>query len=156
LSMKDRNVTCLQTVYNILEQDPGNTFLRYGEKYDVGILARVPDASGVLTGKVNENTVFNKDDHRSTRKRDWIIEALQKVQNLKSIADTKGWSLTELAIKFILSQKHISVILPTMTSIEEIEMFANFSDGNYLTNSDLKNICDMYSNNFYANQSTSS
>jgi hypothetical protein len=43
-----------------------------------------------------------------------------------------------------------------MTSIEEIEMFANFSDGNYLTNSDLKNICDMYSNNFYANQSTSS
>jgi aryl-alcohol dehydrogenase-like predicted oxidoreductase len=154
--MKDRNVTCLQTVYNILEQDPGNTFLRYGEKYDVGILARVPDASGVLTGKVNENTVFNKDDHRSTRKRDWIIEALQKVQNLKSIADTKGWSLTELAIKFILSQKHISVILPTMTSIEEIEMFANFSDGNYLTNSDLKNICDMYSNNFYANQSTSS
>jgi aryl-alcohol dehydrogenase-like predicted oxidoreductase len=155
LSMKNRNVTCLQTVYNILEQDPGNTFLRYGEKYDVGILARVPDASGVLTGKVNENTVFNKDDHRSTRKRAWIIEALQKVQNLKSITDTKGWSLTELAIKFILSQKHISVILPTMTSIEEIEMFANFSDGNYLTNSDLKYICDMYSNNFYANRSTS-
>ncbi len=156
LSMKDRNVTCLQTVYNILEQDPGNTFLRDGEKHDVGILARVPDASGVLTGKVNQNTVFDKDDHRSSRRRDWIIEALEKVRNLMSIADAKGWSLTELAIKFILSQKQISVILPTMTSVEEIEMFANFSDGNYLTSLDLKNIFDMYSNNFYANQSTSS
>jgi aryl-alcohol dehydrogenase-like predicted oxidoreductase len=122
-----------------------------GEKYDVGILARVPDASGVLTGKVNENTVFTKNDHRNSRKRKWIIEALKKVQNLKSIADAKGWSVTELAIKFILSQKPISVILPTMTSLEEIETFASFSDGNYLTNSDLKNISDMYSNNFYVN-----
>jgi aryl-alcohol dehydrogenase-like predicted oxidoreductase len=155
LSMKERNVTCLQTVYNILEQDPGNAFLMDGEKYDVGILARVPDASGVLTGKVNENTVFTKNDHRNSRKREWIIEALKKVQNLKSIADAKGWSVTELAIKFILSQKQISVILPTMTSLEEIETFASFSDGNYLTNSDLKNISDMYSNNFYVNLTAS-
>ena len=154
LSMKDHNVTCLQTVYNILEQDPGNTFLTYAEKCDVGILARVPDASGVLTGKVNENTVFDKDDHRSSRKREWIIEALKKVQNLRSIADAKGWTITELAIKFILSQKQISVILPTMTSIEEIEMFAKFSDGNYLTKTELNNILDLYSNNFFANQST--
>jgi aryl-alcohol dehydrogenase-like predicted oxidoreductase len=138
----------------IVDQDPGNTFLSYSEKCDVGILARVPDASGVLTGKVNENTVFNKDDHRSSRKREWIIEALKKVQNLRSIADAKGWTITELAIKFILSQKQISVILPTMTSIEEIEMFAKFSDGNYLTNTELNNILDMYSNNFFANQST--
>jgi aryl-alcohol dehydrogenase-like predicted oxidoreductase len=133
----------------VLEQDPGNAFLNEAKKYNVGILARVPDASGVLTGKVNENTVFGKDDHRNSRKKEWIIEALKKVERLKLIADEKGWGITELAMKFILSQAQISVLLPTMTSIEEIEMFAGFSDGNYLSDRDLKLVSDLYSNNFH-------
>jgi len=154
-SIKERNISCLQTVYNILEQDPGNVFLRQGEKHNVGILARVPDASGVLTGKVNEDTLFGKDDHRNSRKKEWIIEALKKVERLKSIAMEKGWGITELAMKFILSQKRISVLLPTMTSIEEIEMFASFSDSNYLSNDDLKLVSDLYSSDFYVNPSRS-
>lgn len=148
-SIKERNIACLQTVYNVLEQDPGNAFLNEAKKYNVGILARVPDASGVLTGKVNENTVFDKGDHRNSRKKEWIIEALKKVERLKLIADEKGWGITELAMKFILSQAQISVLLPTMTSIEEIEMFAGFSDGNYLSDRDLKLVSDLYSNNFH-------
>ncbi|MGH9922445.1 MAG: aldo/keto reductase [Nitrososphaerales archaeon] len=149
LAMENRNVTAIQTVYNILEQDPGQDFFKVADEMDVGVLVRVPDASGVLTGKVNVNTDFGKDDHRSHRKREFIIQAMKKVDNLKPFAQSKGWNITELAIKFILSEKTVSTVLPTVTSIEELEMFANISDGNYLDEKEYTQVKEMYSNNFY-------
>jgi aryl-alcohol dehydrogenase-like predicted oxidoreductase len=148
-AIKEHNITCLQSVYNILEQDPGNDLIKAGEQKDVGIMARVPDASGILTGKVNKNTTFNKNDHRSVRKKEWISDALKKVENMKAIADKKGWNITELAIKFILSHKAISVVLPTMISIEEIDKFSEISDGKYLEDHELEQVAEMYLNNFY-------
>jgi aryl-alcohol dehydrogenase-like predicted oxidoreductase len=149
----EHNITCLQTVFNILEQDPGNTLLEAAKEKKVGIMARVPDASGVLTGKVNEKTTFDKNDHRSARKREWISEALKKVENMKIISDKKGWDITELAIKFILSHEQISVILPTMISVEEIDKFSQISDGKYLDYQEMKHISKMYNNNFYVETS---
>jgi len=144
-----RNITCLQTVYNILEQDPGRDFIRAAERNDVGIMVRVPDASGLLTGKVTADTKFDKNDHRSFRKQEFIAEAMQKIENMKPVATSKGWNITELAIKFILSQKQISVVLPTMISTEEIEMFAALSDGNYLNTSEATKVEQMFEKNFY-------
>lgn len=163
-AIKNRNITCIQTVYNILEQDPGRAFLnaviensthsRENENaYDIGIMVRVPDASGLLTGKVTEKTILNQNDHRSYRKKEWIIEALKKIENMKSIAENKGWTIPQLAIKFILSQKPISVVIPTMLSIEELEMFSEMSDGTYLNEGELKQINELYENNFYVPQS---
>ena len=85
-------------------------------------MVRVPDASGVLTGKVNEKTVFEKNDHRSSRKREWIVEAIQKVEKMKPIGLINGWNIAQLAIKFILSQKEVSVVLPTVIDMDELEM----------------------------------
>lgn len=149
LAMENRNVTALQTVYNILEQDPARDFFPVARERDVGIMVRVPDASGVLTGKVNTNTVIGKDDHRSFRKREWIAEAMQKVKNMGPFAESKGWSIIELAIKFILSEKSVSIVLPTATSMEEVEMFANISDGDYLNEREFEQVQEMYNNNFY-------
>ena len=148
-AMHKRNIACLQTVYNILEQDPGRTFLDVAKQNEVGLLVRVPDASGVLTGKVNEKTIFDKNDHRGTRKRDWILQAIQKVEKLKPMSDSNGWNITELAIKFILSQKEVSAVLPTVINIEEIDMFAQMSDGKYLTDSQLSYITELYNNSFF-------
>jgi aryl-alcohol dehydrogenase-like predicted oxidoreductase len=149
-AIEKRNITCLQTVYNLLEQDPGRAFLNAVRKNNnVGIMVRVPDASGVLTGKVSEKTAFSKNDHRSNRKREWILEAMQKVEKLKPIADARGWSVSQLAIKFILSQKEISVVLPTVIDIEEIERFAEMADGNYLNENEMAEITHLYNNNFY-------
>ncbi len=149
VAMENRNVTAIQTVYNILEQDPGQDFFKVANEMDVGVLVRVPDASGVLTGKVNANTDFGKDDHRSHRKREFIIQAMKKVDNLKPFAESKGWNITELAIKFILSEKTISSVLPTVTSIQELEMFANISDGKYLDEKEYAQVKEMYSKNFF-------
>ena len=147
--MEKRNITCLQTVYNILEQDPGRNFLDSAKQMKSDYCRRVPDASGVLTGKVNEKTVFDKNDDRSTRKRDWILQAIQKVEKLKPLSDSNGWNITGLAIKFILSQKEVSVVLPTVIDVEEIEMFAIISDGKYLTGKELSQITELYNNSFF-------
>jgi aryl-alcohol dehydrogenase-like predicted oxidoreductase len=155
-AISEHNITSLQTVFNILEQDPGNALLEAAKERDVGIMARVPDASGILTGKVNEKTTFDKNDHRSVRKKEWITEALKKVENMKTISDKKGWDITELAIKFILSHEQISVILPTMISIEEIDRFSQISDGKYLDSQEMKLISEMYNNNFYVETSATS
>jgi aryl-alcohol dehydrogenase-like predicted oxidoreductase len=157
LAIEKRNITCLQTVYNVLEQDPGRAFLNAVRKNnnDVGIMVRVPDASGVLTGKVNEKTAFNKNDHRSNRKKEWILEAMQKVEKMKPIANARGWSISQLAIKFILSQKEISIVLPTVIDVGEIESFAEMADGNYLNENEMAEIADLYNNNFYIRQQSS-
>ena len=143
-SMKRKNVTAVQTVFNILEQTPGNELLSSGIENDVGILVRVPDASGILTGKVNADTKINEKDHRSVRKGEWIKAALKKVEELRPIADRNGLTITELAIKFILSKQGISSVFPTVISEEEIQTFSNMSNENYLSSSDMKEIDQLY------------
>jgi aryl-alcohol dehydrogenase-like predicted oxidoreductase len=150
-AIEKRNIICLQTVYNILEQDPARHFMQAAESRNVGIMVRVPDASGLLTGKVKADTKFDKNDHRSFRKQEFIIEAMQKIEKMKPLASSRGWNITELAIKFILSQKQVSVILPTMISIEEVEQFTSLSDGNYLNSAEIAEMEKMYQKNFYVN-----
>ena len=149
LSMEKRDVTCLQSVYNLLEQDPLKDFFQIAEGNDVGLMARVPDASGVLTGKVKMDTVFDKNDHRSTRKKEWIVQALKKIEYIKPIADSYGWTITELAIKFVLSHHKIASVLPTVVNLEEIELFTNMSDGKYLRQNDWEALSQMYDKDFY-------
>ncbi len=143
-SMKFTNATAVQTVYNILEQNPGNTLIEEAEKNNVGILVRVPDASGILTGKVTAQTKISEKDHRSVRSGDWVQEALRKVDQLMPVAKRNGLNVTELAIKFILSQNPVSSVLPTVVSEEEIEMFSAMSDGKYLSDSDKNEIVGLF------------
>lgn len=144
-AMNRKNVSAVQTVYNILEQTPGNELIENAAKKNVGILVRVPDASGILTGKVKADTKIDEKDHRSVRKGEWIKASLSKVEQLRPIAARNDLTITELAIKFILSKNAVSSVFPTVVSIEEIENFAAMSDGRYLSSSDMKEIDDLYS-----------
>lgn len=144
-AMERTQATAVQTVYNILEQNPGNILIENGEKHNVGILVRVPDASGILTGKVTAETKISEKDHRSVRSGDWVKQSLHKVDQLMPIAKKYGWNITELAIKFILSYKGISSVLPTVVSEEEIVMFSEMSDGKYLDLSDRNEITNLFS-----------
>lgn len=143
-AMDRKNVSAVQTVYNILEQTPGNELFENAQKKNVGILVRVPDASGILTGKVNADTKIDEKDHRSVRKGEWIRSALDKVEQLRPIAERNDLTITELAIKFILSKKGISSVFPTVISIEEIEQFVAMSDGRYINASDMKEATELF------------
>lgn len=144
-AMERKNVSAVQTVYNILEQTPGNELIDTALQKDVGILVRVPDASGILTGKVKADTKIDEKDHRSVRRGEWVKAALDKVEQLRPIADRNNLNITELAIKFILSKESVSSVFPTVISIEEIEQFAAMSDGNYLPHNDMSEIARIYS-----------
>lgn len=145
LEAMDRpNLSAVQTVYNILEQTPGNELMRKAEEKNVGILVRVPEASGILTEKVNANTKFDENDHRSVRKREWLNESLKKVEQFKPIAKRNGLSITEFAMKFIMTKKGFASVLPTMISEEEVINYAEMSDGKYISNSDMKEIDELY------------
>ncbi len=143
-AMEKTNATAVQTVYNILEQHPGNILIEQGARYNVGILVRVPDASGILTGKVTADTKISEKDHRSVRSGDWVKQSLQKVDQLMPIAKRNDLNITQLAIKFILSHKAVSSVLPTVVDEEEITMFSQMTDGNYLNASDTKEIIDLF------------
>lgn len=144
-AMERKNVSAVQTVYNILEQTPGNELIDAALEKDVGILVRVPDASGILTGKVKADTKIDEKDHRSVRRGEWIKAALDKVEQLRPIAERNNLNITELAIKFILSKQAVSSVFPTVISIDEIEQFAAMSDGKYISPDDMSEIAKIYS-----------
>ena len=145
LEAMDRpNVSAVQTVYNILEQTPGNELMRKAEEKNVGILVRVPEASGILTGKVNAETKIDEKDHRSVRKGEWIKASLQKVEQLRPIAERNGLIITELAMKFIMTKKGFASVFPTVVSEEEIVNYVEMAKGEYIQTSDMKEIEEIY------------
>lgn len=143
-AMNRKNTGAVQTVYNILEQTPGNELMKKAVEKEVSILVRVPEASGVLTGKVNADTKIDENDHRAVRKREWIKSALDKVEQLRPIAERNGLTITELAVKFILSKKGFASVFPTMISEEEISSYAEMADGGYIPSSDMAEIEALY------------
>ena len=132
------------TVYNILEQTPGNELMKKAQEKDVGILVRVPEASGILTGKVNAETKIDEKDHRSVRKGEWIKASLEKVEKLKPIAERNDLTITELSMKFIMSKKGFASVFPTVVSEEEIVNYVEMTKGGYISASDMKEIEELY------------
>jgi aryl-alcohol dehydrogenase-like predicted oxidoreductase len=143
-TMERPNVSAVQTVYNILEQTPGNELMKKAEEKEVGILVRVPEASGILTGKVNAETKIDEKDHRSVRKGEWIKASLAKVEVLKPIAERNGLTITELSMKFIMSKKGFASVFPTVVSEEEIVNYVEMTKGGYVSASDMKEIDELY------------
>ncbi len=143
-AMERPNLSAVQTVYNILEQAPGNELMKRAEEKDVGILVRVPEASGILTGKVNAETKIDEKDHRSVRKGEWIKASLEKVEMLKPIAERNDLTITQLSMKFIMSKKGFASVFPTIVSEEEIVNYVEMTKGGYISATDMKEIDDLF------------
>ena len=147
-AIERRAITSLQTVYNVLEQDPGRDFLAAAEEHGVGVIARVPTSSGLLEDKYTLDTTFPPGDHRSHRPREWLVEGLQKVERLRFLCDEHELTLAQAALKFILAQDAIACVLPTVTNEAELEEWAATSDKPDLTEEDLDRIDALYAENF--------
>ena len=97
-------LTSLQTVYNLLEQAPGAEFLELAEQRGVGVIARVPTSSGLLEGHLTPDHTFEGNDHRRHRPRSWLIEGLQKVDQLEFLKRDGERTLAQAAFKYVLAQ----------------------------------------------------
>ena len=125
------NVTTVQIIFNMLRQRPSEKFFAEAAKKNIGILARVPLASGLLTGKFSASTTFDKDDHRTFNRNG---EAFDKGETFSGVDYMKGLeavgeikklfpqsaNLAAIALKWILMFPEVSCVIPGASRPDQV------------------------------------
>lgn len=102
----------IQIVFNIINQRALKLIEKAGtERY--GVIGRMPFQFGLLTGKFDRNTRFDKNDHRHFRLKPSVLEkALQELEDVWDLSKQLGLSPTQLSLSFVLSFRQISTVIP--------------------------------------------
>jgi aryl-alcohol dehydrogenase-like predicted oxidoreductase len=129
-ALRRRPICSLQTVFNILEQEPGLTFAREDAVADgrVGLISRVPHASDALSGKVTPDTKFPPGDHRAHRNRQNMLDNFEKADTLSFLWEGTGRTRGQAAIAGILANPSFTTVLPTCIDVDEVREYAAASD----------------------------
>lgn len=149
------NVATVQIIFNLFRQRPKELFFKEAAKRDVGIIVRVPLASGLLTGKFDSNTTFAPEDHRNFNREG---EAFDKGETFAGIDFEKGLkavdelkklfpgqeNLAPVALQWILQFKEISCIIPGASSVDHVRSNLSVFDMPALTESKIKAMNDIY------------
>ena len=149
-SIDERPIVSLQTVFNILEQEPGLTFARRPrvQNGEVSLMSRVPHASDTLSGKITPDTVFPKGDHRAHRNRDNMLDNFEKAATLSFLwAPETGRTMGQAAIAGILANPAFTCVLPTVLSVDEVREYAAASDMP-LSDDETRAVSDLWDRNF--------
>ena len=143
-AIKFPNVKSIQIVFNIFRQKPMEDFFKEAKKRNVAIIARGSLASGLLTGTIDHNTKFNTNDHRNynfdgksfdigdTFSGVNFKKGLEAVEQLKKILP-ENFTLTDLALKWILTHEAVSVVIPGATNKVQVEANTRASDLNEIS-----------------------
>ncbi|HEX2996496.1 MAG TPA: aldo/keto reductase, partial [Anaerolineales bacterium] len=126
------NVQTVQIIFNIFRQRPLDLFFSEAERRKVGILARVPLSSGMLTGKMSKQTSFDSDDHRQgNRHGEWFDRGetfsgldyetgLQAVEELRALVPA-GMTMAQMALRWILMSPQVSCTIPGAKRPSQVE-----------------------------------
>ncbi|MEW9668316.1 aldo/keto reductase [Ammoniphilus sp. 3BR4] len=126
------NVRALQVIFNIFRQKPLEELFPQAKKKGVGILARLPLASGLLTGKFGPDTVFEENDHRRYNENGESFnvgetfaglgfkKGLELSNSLRWIEEGRG-DMASAALRWILDQEAISCVIPGFKSAEQVK-----------------------------------
>jgi aryl-alcohol dehydrogenase-like predicted oxidoreductase len=120
----------LQVLYNVLNQSPAKELFPLAKERGYGIIARVPLASGLLTGKYRQDTVFKSDDIRQnflTPKR--LEEAAARVDEVRSILGGAERSMAEASLRFVLAHDAVSTTIPGAKSVRQVESNVSAAEG---------------------------
>jgi aryl-alcohol dehydrogenase-like predicted oxidoreductase len=116
-------VTALQSEYSLFWREPEKEIIPTLEELGIGLVPFSPLGKGFLTGKINENTIFDSKDFRSTVPRlspENIKANLALVDLLKNIAVRKNATPAQIALAWLLAQKPWIVPIPGTTKIERL------------------------------------
>lgn len=117
------NVTAVQIIFNMFRQRPSELFFKLAKERNIGIIVRVPLASGLLSGKFTRQTAFGEHDHRFFNREGAAFDkgetfsgidyetGLEAVEELKQIFASNA-PLAQLAIRWILMFPEVSVVIP--------------------------------------------
>jgi aryl-alcohol dehydrogenase-like predicted oxidoreductase len=133
------NVQTVQIIFNMFRQRPSELFFEQAKKRKIGILARVPLASGMLTGKLKPDTAFASDDHRVFNRQGQAFDrgetfsgvdyetGLKAVDQLKKICP-KGMTLSQFALRWILMFDEVTCTIPGAKRPEQVEQNCQAAD----------------------------
>lgn len=125
------NVTTVQIIFNLFRQRPAVLFFEQAKKKDIGVIVRVPLASGLLTGKFTKDSTFTTGDHRNFNRNGEAFDkgetfsgidyniGLEAVEALKAIFPTEQ-NLAPLALKWILQFDAVSCVIPGASSPAQV------------------------------------
>jgi aryl-alcohol dehydrogenase-like predicted oxidoreductase len=148
-------VASVQIIFNMLRQRPADHFLAEAKRRDVGVLARVPMASGLLTGKMSKQTVFDASDHRLFNRHGESFDVgetfagvdydagLAFVEELRSLVPG-GATMAQMALRWILMFDGVTAAIPGAKSPEQAKANAAAADLAAIPPATLERIRVMY------------
>ncbi len=121
----DFGIHIIQVVYNRLDRIPENRVFPSCREQNLGVLARVPLASGFLSGKYEPGDEFtDEDDVRSLRDEEQVQRQLEKVQNIKANEVPEDVPMAAWALGWCLKHPAVTSVIPGCKTTEQVEMNA--------------------------------
>jgi aryl-alcohol dehydrogenase-like predicted oxidoreductase len=148
-------VQSVQIIFNMFRQRPSELLFKEAERRRVGILARLPLSSGMLTGKFTATSSFSKDDHRAFNRQGAAFDrgetfsgveyesGLKAVQALKPFVPA-GATLAQLALRWILMFPAVTCAIPGAKSPSQVEDNAAAASLPALSKEDMGKIKEIY------------
>jgi len=148
-------VATVQIIFNVFRQRPAELFFEQARSRGVGVIVRVPLASGLLTGKFTRDSTFGADDHRLFNRHGESFDAgetfsgvdyetgLEAVEELRSIVP-EGATLAQLALRWILMFDAVSTVIPGAKNPEQARANAAAADLPPLSDETMRRIAELY------------
>jgi aryl-alcohol dehydrogenase-like predicted oxidoreductase len=148
-------VQTVQIIFNMFRHRPAELFFAEAKRRRVGILARVPLASGLLTGRMSRETTFSPDDHRNFNRHGEMFDVgetfsgvdfetgLRAVEELKSLVPP-GTTMTQLALRWILMFDAVTCAIPGAKRPAQVEENCRASDLPPLTDAQMAKEREIY------------
>ncbi len=149
------NVTTVQIIFNMLRQRPAEGFFAEAARKNIGIIARVPLASGLLTGKFTPSTTFSKGDHRTFNRNGEAFDkgetfsGVDYIKGLKAVEELKKLfpqhhNLAVIALKWILMFQEVSCVIPGASNPDQIISNISASELPDFSSEQMDNIKQIY------------
>jgi aryl-alcohol dehydrogenase-like predicted oxidoreductase len=149
------NVKTVQIIFNIFRQRPLELFFSEAQKHNIGIIARIPLSSGMLTGKMTRESSFQADDHRQFNRQGESFDrgetfsgldyevGLQAVNELRAILPA-GMSMTQMALCWILMSPAVTCAIPGAKRPAQVEENVKAADQAPLSDEAMSRIREIY------------
>lgn len=148
-------VQSVQIIFNIFRQRPADLFFARAQERKVGILARVPLSSGMLTGKMQPDTQFSPNDHRLYNRHGEAFDrgetfsgvdynlGLQTVEQLRPLIPN-GWTMAEFALRWILMFEAVTCAIPGAKRPAQVEDNCRAADLPPISEATMQAVSDIY------------
>jgi aryl-alcohol dehydrogenase-like predicted oxidoreductase len=118
----------IQVVYNLLRPEAREELLPLAQEEEIGLIIREPLASGMLTGKYTADATFTAGDVRASWPREYLLMQVQLAEKLRLLVQAGQRTLAQAALRFVLDEAAVSVVIPGIKTAAQAEENLRSSD----------------------------